>query len=193
MKDSLSKGEKILEMISENEDILNKAYKRVSRFVHRDDLLSEIFMRLEKHLDLSRVEHKHQFRQYFSKVAYQVSAGQLKMHAGTTKLVAPSTSGSVRAKTYEEISKMQERLIAKARADSVINNKGQRVDRCFEDIDFYETIHEKLEGDQLDVALLLSKGHNISKVSEILEIPYSRVRNNIIPAIRFRIQERHGE
>jgi DNA-directed RNA polymerase specialized sigma24 family protein len=186
LKDSISRGEKILEMISENEDILNKAYKRVSRFVHRDDLLSEIFMRLDKHLDISRIEHRHQFRQYFSKVAYQVSAGQLKMHAGTTKLV------SVRAKTYEEIAKVQEMLFARARADSVINNKSHRVDRCFEDIDFYETINEKLSGDQLDVALLLSKGYNISKVSEILDIPYSRVRNNIIPAIRFRIQDRHG-
>jgi hypothetical protein len=179
-------------MISENEDILNKAYRRVSRFVERDDLLSEVFMRLEKHLDLSRLEHSHQFRQYFSKVAYQVSVGQLKMNAGTTKLVAPSTSGSIRAKTYEEIARMQERLIHRARAKSKLNNSTQGTDPCFEDSDFYDSLQDKLGGDYLDVAVLLSLGHNISQVSEMLDIPYSRVRNNIIPTIRFRIKARHG-
>jgi hypothetical protein len=175
----------IIGLIEQNEDILNKAFRKVSRFVERDDLLSEIFLLLTKHMDLSKVTHNHQFRQYMSKVAYQVTSLQLKAHSIPTSVISGGTSGSLRRMNYGKLEQIQKDIFQAAR-----DRKDSSVDRSFENFDFYTDLNTKLSGNLLSVATFLSEGLTISEISKKIEVPSHVIRGRIIPKIRSGLTKR---
>lgn len=166
-------------LIEDNQDIINKAYGKVSRFVDRDDLVSEIYLLLAKHLDVSRLEHNNQFRQYLSKVAYQVTSLQLKAHSVPTSIISGGTSGSLRRMTFQKLENIQKDIFNNAK-----NRASSLEDSSFGNFDFYTDLSERLEGDSLKVAYMLSEGFTVTEAAKATNLTNHMVRGRIIPKIQ---------
>jgi len=168
-----------MELIEENQDIINKAFGKVSKFVERDDLVNEIYLLLAKHLDVSRLEHNNQFRQYLSKVAYQVTSLQLKAHSIPTSVISGGTSGSLRRMAYEKLEEIQKDIFRRAKEKS-----SSLVDPYFSNFDFYTDLSERLDVEALGVAEMLSEGYTVTEVSKRTGLTNHMIRGRIIPKIQ---------
>ena len=193
--------------MEENIDIIKKAAGRVSGVgVEVEDVFSEVFIRLDKHLKLDDdsdygIEalkgRAKSIRMYMGKVTYHVTSAMLKSSHVSTSLLAGGTSGSVRRMNYEDLKVAQEEYFARAKStysDHAIDANEMFGNSSFDKaIDFNQDLRTVLAGKALDVAILFSEGYNVREISEELNIEKPYIQNNLVPKIKNALTRMMGQ
>lgn len=182
--------------MEENIDILRKATGKMSSIsVEFDDIFSEVFIRLEKHIKLEQVEDVKVFRMYMAKVAYHVTSAMLKSSHVSTSILAGGTSGSVRRLNYEELKDAQSNFfdsIGQKYSHQAVEAREEFGHNFKDEIEFEQDLKTVLGGNALEVAKMMSQGYRVSEISRLLNIKMSEIRLNLVPRIKHALNRMMG-
>jgi len=171
--EELKLNSSVIDLLDGNQDIVEKAFQKVRRFLERDEFVNEIYIRLAKYLKLDKVRSNNQFRMYLCKVAYHVVSEQLKANSPRSTLMAGGRSDN-----YDKLAESQDGYIREAMARTRLGERDHS-----DDINFFLSLKSTLTNEEFQVAEMLISGMKMSEIARTLDKRYGEIRNKIVASI----------